>query len=66
MPAPESFLTKKPGTEVMHAGKKWVVRECGERLFNYTNKPYRWAPARIIQKKLRRMFDYLSLTRCMK
>ena len=35
--------------------------ECREPLFHYTSRPYRWAPARIIQKKLRRMFQYLVI-----
>jgi hypothetical protein len=61
MPAPERHAGKKPGTEVNHDGKKWVVRECGERLFNYTSNPFRWAPARVIQKKLNPFFKYLII-----
>ena len=52
---------KKPGMEVNFLGRKWDVVECGEPLFHYTAAPYRWAPARIIQKKLRRFFNYLVI-----
>lgn len=51
----------KPGKDVKHNGKDWIVTACEERLFNYTSRPYRWSPARIIQKKLRRFFKYLVI-----
>ena len=51
----------KIGTEVNHGGFKWVVKKCGEPLFNYTSRPYRWAPALVIQRKCRRLFDYLII-----
>lgn len=35
------------------------VVPCGEPLWNYTRKPYRYAPANIIQRKLRGLFKYL-------
>jgi hypothetical protein len=60
-PAPDQFAHKKEFAEVTHLGRKWVVLECREPLFHYTSRPYRWAPARIIQKKLRRMFQYLVI-----
>ena len=49
------------GKEVTIRGRKYLARKCGEPLWNYISKPYRWAPARIIQKKLRRMFKYLII-----
>ena len=51
----------KIGTEVNHGGFKWVVKKCGEPLYNYTSRPYRWAPALVIQRKCRRLFDYLII-----
>jgi hypothetical protein len=60
-PAPDQFTHKKELSEVNYLGRKWVVLECREPLFNYTSRPYRWAPARIIQKKLKRMFQYLLI-----
>jgi len=41
--------------------KKWRVVQCDERLWQFTRKPLRWAPARFIHKKLRRAFHYLVL-----
>jgi hypothetical protein len=49
----------KVGQIVPHKGQRWRVERCGEPLWCYTGKPYRWPPARIIHKKLSRMFDYL-------
>ncbi len=60
-PIPSPHRDRPPGQEVSHAGKTWVVRECNEPLWNWTSRPYRWAPARIIQKKLRRYFQYLII-----
>ena len=62
LPMPNG-LTGKPaaGREVTVNGKKYITRKCGEPLWAFTSKPYRWAPARIIQKKLRRMFEYLII-----
>jgi hypothetical protein len=58
-PAPAGMDNLQEGKEVTIKGRKYVARTCGERLWNYTSKPYRWAPARIIQKKLKRFFKYL-------
>jgi hypothetical protein len=58
---PSKHAAAQPGTEVTHAGRKWVVRECKEPLWNWTSRPCRWAPARIVHKKLRRFFDYLII-----
>ena len=60
-PIPGPHRDRPPGQEVSHAGKTWVVRECNEPLWNWTSRPNRWAPARIIQKKLRRFFQYLII-----
>lgn len=43
---------------------KYKVEECGERLWNYTAKPNRWPPARIIQKQLKGFFKYLIIDEC--
>lgn len=58
---PGRYMEKKAGDDFSHNGVKWVVRECGEPLYQYTAAPYRWAPARIIQKQLRGMFNYLAI-----
>ncbi len=51
---------KRPlGAETSHGGRKWIVRACGEPLWQWVPKPRRWAPAKIIHKKLKRMFSYL-------
>jgi hypothetical protein len=60
-PIPSPHRDRQVGQEVQHAGKSWIVRECREPLWNWTSQPYRWAPARIIHKKLRRFFDYLLI-----
>lgn len=51
----------EPGKKVTHKGHEYVVTACNEPLYNYTSKPYRWSPARIIHKKLRRFFSYLTI-----
>jgi superfamily II DNA or RNA helicase len=58
---PSIHGSKEPGSEVNHGGKKYLVRACGEMLWNWTSKPYRWAPARLIHKKLKRFFNYLII-----
>ena len=60
-PIPSPHRDRATGQEVNHAGKKWIVRDCQEPLWNWTSRPCRWAPARIIQKKLRRFFHYLII-----
>lgn len=54
-------IEDKIGHEVNHAGHRWKVAACKAPLFNYTARPYRWSPARIIQKKMRRFFKYLVI-----
>jgi hypothetical protein len=49
----------RAGHELNYGGKKWDVLRCGEPLWSWTGKPYRWSPARIIKSKLRGFFDYL-------
>jgi clan AA aspartic protease (TIGR02281 family) len=53
------FKGRKPGTKVKYAGREWEIVECKEPLYNYKAKPYRWSPSRIMQKQLKRMFQYL-------
>ena len=60
-PVPGPHADKAPGQSVNHLGTRWVVRACGEPLFHYTSRPYRWSPARIIQKKLSHFFKYLVI-----
>lgn len=38
---------------------QYIVRKCGEPLWGWSNKSRRWPPARIVQRKLKRFFDYL-------
>jgi clan AA aspartic protease (TIGR02281 family) len=58
-PTPEKYKEKATGTKVKYLGREWEVVACGEPLYGYTSKPYRWAPSRIIQKKIKRMLRYL-------
>ncbi len=58
---PSRYAHHGAGQKVAHAGRDWLVCECNEPLYNYTSKPYRWAPASIIQKKLKGMFQYLLI-----
>jgi clan AA aspartic protease (TIGR02281 family) len=60
-PIPSKFGDKQADTKVKHAGQEWEVIDCGEPLYNYTSKPYRWSPASIIQRKLKGMFNYLLI-----
>ena len=54
-------LNDKIGTEVNHAGFRWVVKACKAPLYNYTSRPYRWSPARVMQRKCKRLFKYLVI-----
>jgi hypothetical protein len=47
-----------PGRLIKLGGKTFVIHECGEQLWNYTRKPYRWAPADFIHRKMKGAFDY--------
>jgi hypothetical protein len=60
-PIPEEFSQRKPGSKVKYLDREWLVQTCGEPLYNFTSKPYRWAPSAIIQRKLKRMFKYLII-----
>lgn len=61
---PSKHADKKPGTKVRHEGREWIVCQCNEPLYNYTSRPYRWAPSAIIQRKLKRMCKYLFIDEC--
>lgn len=61
MRVPSKFGKVTQGMEIKHAGRTWEVHECREPLYSYVSRPYRWAPARIIQKKLKRFFKYLVI-----
>lgn len=56
---PADRKTGKPADEFSMGGRRYKVMACGEHLYNYTSKPYRWSPARLIQKKMKRLFSYL-------
>jgi hypothetical protein len=58
---PASRKLGVPADEFNHAGRKWGIKVCGEPLYSYTSKPYRWSIATIIQRKLRGMFQYLII-----
>jgi hypothetical protein len=60
-PMPERFKDSQPGHEVNVGGHRYVVTMCGEPLWAFTSKPYRWAPSRIVQKKMRQFFKYLLI-----
>lgn len=68
-PVPEEYASKKPADKktgrpadvFTHKGRKYTIVSCEEPLYYYTSRPYRWSPARIIQKKLRNFFDYLII-----
>lgn len=60
-PIPDRYGGAKPGSEIKHAGRTWEIRECGEPLYNYVSRPYRWSPARVVQKQLKRLFKYLII-----
>jgi hypothetical protein len=63
IPVPSQLATigGKIDAEINHGGYKWVVKACKSPLYNYTSRPYRWSPARVIQKKCKRMFKYLVI-----
>jgi Intein splicing domain len=63
-PMPERFKDSQPGHEVTVGGHRYVVTACGEPLWAFTSKPYRWAPSRIVQKQMRRFFLYLLIDEC--
>lgn len=61
IPLPALYRQRQTGSEVNHGGSLWEIRECREPLWNFVRKPYKWAPAHTIQRKLRRMFQYLAI-----
>ena len=63
-PIPARHKDKPVGHSVSIGDHTYVVKECKEPLWWFTSKPYRWSPARIIQKKLRRFFQYLLIDEC--
>jgi hypothetical protein len=56
---PGEIRKSRVGSIVKHAGKRWVVKKCGEPLYQYTNKPWWWSPALLIQRKMKRLFKYI-------
>lgn len=49
----------REGMEINIGGKKYIVRRCGEPLWQWTSKPKRWPPSKIIHSKLKGFFKYL-------
>jgi hypothetical protein len=60
-PVPSRFEVTEPGRLVNYEGRRYRVRECGEPLWSWTGKPRRWAPARFIQAKGHKLFDFFLL-----
>jgi clan AA aspartic protease (TIGR02281 family) len=61
LPAGGDHAVKIGGKPISIGGKKYKVKACGERLWNYNRNPYRYPPAIIIQKKLRGLFSHLLI-----
>ena len=59
-PMPEKFKDRTTGI-VSIGTNKYKVMTCGEPLWWFTSKPYRYSLARIIQRKFRRFFKYLII-----
>jgi hypothetical protein len=55
---PLNYSAATPGRRIKMAGKQWEIVECGEPLWQYVRKPYRWAPADFIHRKMKGAFDY--------
>jgi hypothetical protein len=55
---PLNYSNATPGRRIKLAGKQWEVCECGEPWWQWTRKPYRFAPATFIHKKMKGVFDY--------
>ncbi|HWE35045.1 MAG TPA: hypothetical protein VG406_00620 [Isosphaeraceae bacterium] len=61
-PVPERYGKEVSlGREIRIGSRTYIVRECGEPLWSWTPRPRKWAPARIIQAKMRGLFDYFLL-----
>lgn len=54
----------KTGSKISHAGKSWLVTECGEPLYQYVHKRKTWPAAQIIQRKMRGWHDYMIIDEC--
>jgi len=63
-PVPLDFSERKPDVQFTWKNRQWVIKVCGEPMYNYTSRPYRWSLARLVQKKLKRMFSYLIVDEC--
>lgn len=48
----------KVGKTITIDNRKFMVEECGEPLWQWSRKPYRWPAARFIKKNLKRLFSY--------
>ena len=59
-PLPEKFKDRTTGV-VSIGTNKYKIMTCGEPLWWFTSKPYRYSLARIIQRKFRRFFKYLII-----
>ena len=59
--APNDNGPAQAGKKLTIYGKRYETFACNEPLWGFTSKPFRWPPARLIQKKMRRMFKYLII-----
>ena len=62
-PMPERFKDRTSGV-VSIGQNKYKIMTCGEPLWWFTSRPYRFSLARIIQKKFRNFFKYLIVDEC--
>jgi hypothetical protein len=60
-PVPSRLAEARVGREVSLGGRKYVVRQCGEPLWQWTWKMKRWPMATLIQRRLRRFFHYVVI-----
>jgi hypothetical protein len=58
---PYQLRKSRPGDIVKHAGKEWRVEICGEPMYQFTDQPYWWPPAKIIHQKFRKFCSHLII-----
>jgi hypothetical protein len=60
-PIPSDLSESKYGDTVKHKDRSYKVVRCNEPLWQWTPRPRKWAPARLIHKQARGLFDYMIL-----
>jgi hypothetical protein len=63
-PIPKAMGDMEAGRVVDWQDRKYEVRTCGEHLWTWTAQPRKWAPARIIHRLARGLFDYFFWDEC--